>query len=123
MSSELIPNYRLFRNRLIYLRISRGLTKTELAREVGIPWETYRKYENFYSQPNSQNLRKLADYFEVSLAYLTVQTTEESMICLALDDWLADNANLNVSTGMYLLNYDKIKSLSEYISQRLRSGV
>ena len=48
--------------------------------------------------------------------------SKASMICLALDDWLADNASL-VSTGIYLVNYDKVNSLSEYISQRLRSGV
>lgn len=123
MSLELIPNYRFFRKRLIYLRISRGLTKTELARAVGIPWETYRKYENFYSQPNSQNLRKLADYFHVSIAYLTGQTTEASMICLILDDWLAENGSLNKNTGMYLFNYDKTGLLAEYISDRLTKGV
>lgn len=57
--------------RLKKLREGKKLQKSELANILGIKRNTYSAWELGYSEPNIENLKKLADYFEVSIDYLT----------------------------------------------------
>ena len=63
-----------FPERLKELRISKSLTQKEIADSVGIAPVAYQRYEYGTREPAYQKLIALADYFDVSLDYLTGRT-------------------------------------------------
>lgn len=52
------------------LRAKKGAYQKDVAKYLGIDRTTYVKYELGDSEPNLENLSKIADYFEVSTDYL-----------------------------------------------------
>lgn len=52
------------------LRVSNKKTQKEVADFLGIDRTTYVKYEKGQTEPNINNLKKLADYFNVTTDYL-----------------------------------------------------
>lgn len=58
-------------NRIKALRKNRNLTITQLSEALNIPQSTLTNYENGKRFPKDQNTwKKIADYFNVSIAYL-----------------------------------------------------
>ena len=60
-----------FHERLKELRSSRGLTQKDVADSVGMAQMAYQRYEYGTREPAYQKLIALADFFDVSLDYLT----------------------------------------------------
>ena len=60
-----------FSEHLLQLRTARDLSQKALATEIGISWRTYQNYELGLREPSLSTLIALADYYEVSLDYLT----------------------------------------------------
>lgn len=56
--------------RLKQLRKERKLTQTDVANVLGITYQAYAHYEKGRHQPDPQSLKKLADFFDVSVDYL-----------------------------------------------------
>ncbi len=56
--------------RLFELRNSQKLNQEELANKLGIKKTTYWSYETGRTEPDIETLKKIADYFDVSLDYL-----------------------------------------------------
>lgn len=52
------------------LRTNRGLTQTELAKKINIHYTHIGKYENDLQNPSTDTIKKIADYFSVSVDYL-----------------------------------------------------
>ena len=65
----------MFSNRLIELRLQKGLTIKEVAQALGVPYTTYNSYEKNTREPNSESLIKISDFFNVSIDYLLGRTT------------------------------------------------
>lgn len=61
--------------KLIKLRTEKGLTSKQVAEAVGINHDAYRRYETTVVPP-SKNLLKLANFYNVSLDYLTDREEE-----------------------------------------------
>ena len=57
--------------RLRLLRKERGLTQQEMAEQFGQSLRTYQYYEAGTRRPEYAHLLALADFFDVSLDYLT----------------------------------------------------
>lgn len=57
-------------NRLKELRKEKKLTLNQLSEKVGIPRATLSRYENGKSEPKQEIWEHIADFFEVSVAYL-----------------------------------------------------
>ena len=57
-------------NRLRYLREKEGLTQTNIAHALHIGQSTYNRYERGIREPDQETLKKIADYFHVSLDFL-----------------------------------------------------
>jgi len=64
----------IFGKHLKLLRESGSLTQNQMAVILGITERGYRAYENGTSTPHFEKLLYLADYFNVSLDYLTGRT-------------------------------------------------
>lgn len=57
-------------NRLKELRKKRGLTQNQLAKDISVHYRTLQNWENGDSQLKPDKIQQLANYFEVSEAYL-----------------------------------------------------
>lgn len=64
----------VFSERLIQLRKNRGISQIALAKEIGVSSRIYQEYEYGRSEPKMSNLVSIADFFDVSLDYLTGRT-------------------------------------------------
>lgn len=64
-------NEDLFRDRLQKLREERRKSRVVLSQLCGLPSDAVRRYERGESRPSMEALIALADYFEVSLDYIT----------------------------------------------------
>lgn len=56
--------------RLKKLREERHLSQYQVARDLGVPRTTYANWEQGKAEPDSDTLKKIADYFDVSVDYL-----------------------------------------------------
>ena len=56
--------------RLEELRIEKGVSQTQVAKDIGISKSAYNYYENGIKEPTASVLIKLADYFNVCIDYL-----------------------------------------------------
>lgn len=65
--------------RLTSLREERGLTREQVASEMGLALSTVAGYEQAYRTPKFNNLSKLAKFYRVSLEYLTGQEEQGAM--------------------------------------------
>ncbi len=74
------------------LRMQKGISQKELAKQIGIEYQNYNKYELGKNEPNLTTIKKLADFFDVSLDFLLqrphphdlpIATTEEQKSVIA----------------------------------------
>lgn len=63
MSESNIPNLKT-------QRVMRGLTQADIAKEIGVDARTVLRWENGDNDPKIKDMRKLAAYFGVTVAYL-----------------------------------------------------
>ena len=55
------------------LRLAQGMTQEQVAREVGMTWRNYQRYEKGKIVPRNENLEKLAKVFGVEPAVILGQ--------------------------------------------------
>lgn len=66
----------MLNDRLKYLRIEKGKTQKEMAKDLGTTDVTIGRYEAGTREPKTDVLNALADYFDVSTDYLLGRTDE-----------------------------------------------
>ena len=64
----------VFSERLVQLRMDRDVSQTAIAKKIGVSSRIYQEYEYGDSEPKMRNLVSIADFFGVSLDYLTGRT-------------------------------------------------
>ena len=57
-------------DRIAYLRKSKGISQTDLAKQISASREAIGKYERNEAMPSVETAKKIADVFEVTLDYL-----------------------------------------------------
>ena len=57
-------------DRIRYLRDEKNITQARLAEIIGVKWASIQRYESGEIKPTLDNLKKLADYFDVNMDYL-----------------------------------------------------
>ena len=60
----------MFGERLKKVRERKKLTQGEASKRMGIVRSTYANYENGKREPDNETLKKMAEFYEVSLDYL-----------------------------------------------------
>ena len=60
----------LFQERLKELRSEKGLSQTELAKELNVSQRSISSWETGFRQPDFETLRLIAEYFDVTTDYL-----------------------------------------------------
>lgn len=61
------------------LRMKSGRTQKETAQLLGLENVTYHGYEKGNRQPDIETLKKIADYYEISLDYLCEHETKNGL--------------------------------------------
>lgn len=69
----------MFSKRIEKLREKEKITQKSLAVKLGIARTTYSGYENGAREPDLETLKKIADYFEVSIDFLVGRTDDPNM--------------------------------------------
>ena len=64
----------VFSERLVQIRKSREMSQIALAIEIGVSSRIYQEYEYGKSEPKMSNLVSIADFFGVSIDYLSGRT-------------------------------------------------
>ena len=70
----------MFTERFNELLRSRGINAVTLAREIGVPRSIVYEWRSGVRDPSLENMLRVADYFGVSLEYLTGREDEENDI-------------------------------------------
>lgn len=102
----------MFDDRLKKLRIARGLSQAQVARDLGIPQKTYCNYERNEREPNSTVLIKLGAYFGVTLDYLLDYHCEEKSPPPIFDEREAYRKLLSNLSDSELV---ELKNFTEYL--------
>jgi len=66
-----------FNERLKKARLAKGLSKSDLAREIGVHYSQIGRYEEKGAQPSANVLGKLANALEVSSDFLMSGTSDD----------------------------------------------
>ena len=69
-----------FGEKLRYLREYQGISQQQVARELHIGQSLYSRYESGQHEPNFSTLRKISNYFNVSIDYLLENYNEDGTI-------------------------------------------
>ena len=64
--------------RLLALRLERGLSQKGLVKEMGLALNTYVRYERGEREPTASVLIQLADFYGVTLDYLAGRSEERT---------------------------------------------
>ena len=97
----------MFKEKLRYLRKHQELTQVEVAENLKINSATYSKYEQGITEPDIATIKKLANFFDVSVDYLL-----ENDRSLSDTDEIVDFNNF-ILNGRYTIN-------SKFLSNRER---
>ncbi len=66
-----------FGDRLVYVRMSKKLSQSNIGKMIGVNGDTYGRYECDKAIPSVEIARNIADILDVSLDYLTGKTDVE----------------------------------------------
>ena len=75
-----------FADQLKQLRIQRGLTQAALSKELNVTQNAIFNWENGKREPSIEMIQKIADYFQVSTAYLFAEKETYRTILKFLDE-------------------------------------
>lgn len=76
LSSERSENVEILSMRLRELREKNKWNQEEVAKKCNLVLRTYRRYETGESEPQASALVKMADFYNVSIDYLTGRTDD-----------------------------------------------
>ncbi len=62
--------------RLLALRHEKGLKQEDAAKEMGVAYRSYRRYEGGEREPDASTLVLMADFYGVTIDYLVGRTDE-----------------------------------------------
>lgn len=66
-------------DRIAYLRKTKSLSQTDLAKSISASREAIGKYERNEAMPSVETAKKIADVFEVTLDYLVDETAAATL--------------------------------------------
>lgn len=104
----------MFSERLRFLREEAGLKQSELATILGIGRTTLSHYELGNREPDLETLRKIGEYFKVSLDYLlgkdnnrVLRKFDDKLVKIPVMNHLSENDKNYLSVSSEFINEDK----------------
>lgn len=106
-----------FGKRLIELRKQKGLSQTELAKQIGVSYIQIGRYETKGTQPPAEVLNKLANAFNTSIDYLINGNSNEKAL-----NTLKDNELLQQFKAVEQMNDDDRHIVQKLIGAFITQG-
>lgn len=91
-------------------RLSSGLSQEEVSRILNVDRSTYTKWENSKTNPNIEQIRKLAKLFRVSYDYLFSEEDDKGKIFKGIKTGYTDRNGVEICVG------DTVKHTQQYLS-------
>lgn len=98
------------------LREQKKITQEDLSKEINIKRQCISKYENGIVEPNIETLKKLANFFDVSVDYLIGYKNQNKIDMSGLTE-----TQKNIIRMTYELNEIDAARVESYISAKLES--
>ncbi|MGI6453090.1 MAG: helix-turn-helix domain-containing protein [Syntrophomonadaceae bacterium] len=107
--------------RLLRLRKAKRITQIDLAKAIGVGKTTISNYETGYSTPDTEIIKKIADFFDVSTDYLlgrtaTPQIEQAPQIIIGTGD-----ASFNFDKDIPPEVYKEIINYAEYVISKYQA--
>ncbi len=109
-------------DRLKKLRISAGLTQTELGKIIGVGKTTISMYETGNSTPSDEIKLKIAEYFNVSVDYLFGKTDIKNHESASIKYPAQNSLEDELFTGFRLLSKDDQEEIIEILRIKLQKA-
>ena len=93
------------------IRVSRGKNQYDIANMLGISYQAYAHYEAGRRQPDPGTLKKLADYFGVTIDYLLGRSDAPGLT----KPPELDNTRHAFSGGLEGLTQEEVDDVARYI--------
>ena len=100
--------------RLKELRLTTGLNQTQIAEKLGISRVSYNKYENEEVEPSIDTMKHIADFYKISLDYLT----EHELVRPQIYDGLSDTKRKCIE-DIQKMSDAEVEAISHYIDGML----
>lgn len=100
-----------FSRNLRNARLSRNLTQSHVAKQLGISVSTYTKYETGTNEPDLNMLVRLSDFYHVSVDFLLRGSTNENEEKSDDEMVLSDTENMLIDQFRRLGELDKGRML------------
>lgn len=97
--------------RIEWLRNSRGISQGKLEKELGFSNGSISKWKN--STPNPERLKKLADYFGVSVEYLMTGEEKEGGEAYYINDDAREMAQFMFENPEYKVLFDASRKVKK----------
>jgi transcriptional regulator with XRE-family HTH domain len=107
-------------DRLKKLRISAGLTQTELGKIIGVGKTTISMYETGNSTPSDEIKLKIAEFFNISVDYLFGKTDIKNHESTNLKYSAQTSLEDELFAGFRLLSKDDQEEIIEILRMKLR---
>lgn len=103
------------KNRLKELRKQKGVSQTEMAKAINVSYSQYSRYEAKGSKPNSDTLKKIADYLNTTVDFLLYGNSEQKA-----KDTLSDSDLINQFKEIESLPSSDRTTITKVISAYIR---
>jgi len=110
----------MFGKRIVELRKRRGLTQSELAKEMGISRSALSLYEIEKREPDIETLSKLAILFNVPVGYILGNDTQNSH---DLKNNSIDNGSNSLKKNYFFFFFDEENLLRDTFANRIKSAI
>jgi len=89
------------------LRKRRGLTQTDISKLLEISQQAYQRYETGISEPNSDGLTTLANFYGVTVDYLLARDVNEDTLIQQMEELPPEYQEILTTVLHMLHNVDK----------------
>lgn len=100
------------------MRLARGISQRNLAKEIGVSQQSINKYENHETEPDIEILKKLADFFNTSIDYLVGYTDIQNKIEKTYQ-FDVNEQEMQLINDFRHLNHAKQKSITDIMKNYL----
>lgn len=109
----------MLHHRIVELRKSKKITQEGLSNKIGVSRSALSQYEIGSRQPDYDIIKRMADYFDVSIDYLLGNS--ESQIKESRTGYLSDSQVLEAAEIFSRLNKDEQDNLLDFMRRMVKN--
>lgn len=100
-------------DKIIKLLREKGISGAKMSRDLGFSNAVFSQWKNHKQNPSNENLKKIADYFDVSVEFLTEKNSIKE--APSQNEDAISEAEKKIHQNIKLLNDEGLEKAIEYI--------